>query len=220
MKRFSDIKEIVYKDSYLIRRYREDDFDCIVDIGANTGTFTLVSHIFFPKAQVFSYEPCIPSYNIMKENLYGFSNINIFNKALGDGSYLYFESCGGSEICTGNRFVKNDNGNYKIKSDELCNIFINNNIDLNNNILLKIDCEGGEKSLLSNNSNYYLKKCRQISMEIHFQCSNNRDFDKLPRWEEYNSWVYEVFEKSHDILYHRSNKNKGVGVYVLVRKEL
>lgn len=217
MARFTEIKEILYKDVYMIRKCEEDAFDYIVDIGGNAGTFTLVSHIKFPKALIFTYEPAISTYKVMHENLRRFRNMKLFNKALGDGNPMFIRDVWypTSRLI---RFVEEDTGNYKIDSSTMVDIFKDNDIDIDKNILVKMDCEGGEKVLLNNKSNEILKKCKQISMEVHFKCPKTRYFDDLPEWKDYNNWVHDVFEETHDILYHNSNKNTGLGTYVVTLK--
>jgi len=215
--RFSEIEGIFYKDVYVIKSYKEEDFDYIIDIGGNTGTFTLMSHMHFPNAKIFSYEPCVPSYRVMCENLKGFCNLTIINKALGDGRCLYLKVFG-KETSTGNQFIEENNGQHKTKSVTLLDIISNNNIDLSKNILLKIDCEGGEKYLLSNEYNDILRRCKHIAMEVHFKCSRNKEFDWLPEWLDYKNWIYDVFDKTYNILYHKSNKHKGYGIYALTKK--
>ena len=216
--RFTEIKTILYGDDYMIRRYKEDDFDYIIDIGGNAGTFTLVSHILFPGALIFTYEPCKSTFAVMCENLKKFRNIKLINKALGSGNSIFIRDVWYS-TSRAIQFIEEDTGNYKIDSSTMVDIFKDNDVDINKNILVKMDCEGGEEILLDNESNEILKKCKQISMEIHFKCPGNSYFDNFPEWKVYNSWVYDVFEETHDILYHKSSKHKGTGIYVITLKE-
>lgn len=214
MARFTEIKTILYSDDYMIKRWNRDDFDYVIDIGGNAGTFTLVSHIYFPKALIFTYEPCKSTYEVMCENLKRFRNIKLINEALGNGNPVFIRDvwCPTSRLI---QFLEEDTGNYKVNSSTILDVFKNNDIDSEKNILLKLDCEGGERILLNNESNEILKKCKQISMEVHFRCPNNRYFDNLPEWESYNSWVHDVFEETHNILYYKSSKSTGLGTYII-----
>lgn len=219
MGRFHAVKDLFYKDGYKLKQYQKDDFDYIIDIGANSGAFSLLSHIYFPNAKVYAYEPCEATYQKMKENLIDFHGINLINKAFGSGEDLFLK-VNGKAVAGTNQFVKEDTGNQKQKSVTLEEIIINNEIDMDKNVLLKIDIEGGEECLLNNRYNEILKKCKHFTFEAHFKCRKVRNFDNLPEWSVYNDWVYRVFEKTHNILYHMSRKAGGYGLYVLNRKEL
>lgn len=217
MESFHAVKDVFYKDGYLLKKYQKKDFDYIIDIGANTGSFTLVSHIYFPDAKIFAYEPCDETYRKMKENLHDFYNINFIHKALGDGRNLFLKVNGRKTAGT-NQFIKEDNGGEMQISVTLKDIITDNNIDMNKNVLLKIDTEGGEECLLTNEYNEILKKCRHFTFEAHFKCRKVRNFDHLPEWSTYNNWVYDVFEKTHNILYHMSRRAGGYGLYVITKK--
>jgi len=223
MKNLVGMLDVTHNDPYLVRDCDKDAFDYVIDIGANTGQFSLFTRLLFPLAAIHSYEPCSITYNLLCENLSGFERINIVNKALGNGEPFYFKPSGGrSQTCTGNMFKPYDTSGYKIDSITLDNIF--KDIDTTKNVLLKIDCEGGEIYIMDDKYNDILQSCKQAVIEIHFnpiskpeeKFSNFRD---LPDWEVYNDWIHGVFENTHDIIYHYSNKHKGVGHYVMKIKK-
>lgn len=226
MRNLVGMLDITYRDPYLIRDCPKDAFDYVIDIGANTGQCASFCKFLFPLATIFSYEPCAESYKILCENLTGLDRMKrmgpiiFINKALGDNSDLYFSPSGASSLtCLGNAFKKHDTSYYKVKSVSIDNIFKENNIDTSKNILLKVDCEGGERYLMDDKYIPILSTCKQISMEVHFSdYSKFHNFIDLPKWAVYNEWIYRVFNDTHDILYHCGLKRKGVGVYVLTRK--
>jgi FkbM family methyltransferase len=218
MIRFVEVNEILYKDGYRIKKYQKKDFDYIIDIGANTGTFTLISHICFPDAKIFAYEPCTKTYQKLIENLHDFSNINFIHKAFGDGGDLFLKVNDRERDAT-NQFIKEDTGKEKQKSVTLKDILTDNNIDMNKNVLLKIDIEGGEECLLTNEYNDILKKCKHFTFEAHFKCKNVREFDHLPEWSMYDDWVHRIFKETHNVLYHMSRKKMGYGIYVIDRND-
>jgi FkbM family methyltransferase len=216
MKRFRETKEIIYRDQYRIREIK-CPVDYIIDIGSHFGTFSLLSSVLFPKAKIISYEPSKDTFNILTENMGSFSNVKCVNMALGDNSPLNFEM----EMyptCTGNMFKKSANG-YSVDTISLPGIFESNKIDVDNSrVILKIDCEGGERFLIDNKSVELMKKCHHICMEVHFPALNNNKFDEFPTWDEYDEWINENF-KDKSILCYKSNKHKGLALYIITTKE-
>ena len=219
MKNFAGIRTIAGKDFYKIREYHQTSFDYVIDIGANVGQFTLMSYILFPYAKIISYEPCIETYKVLCENMADLPVV-LINKAVGDGQPLYFKPSGSKSLtCVGNLFKKNDTGNYKIESVTVETLFKYHDIDTSKNILMKINCEGGEQYILQDKYKDILLKCKHLAMDLHFQCDRNRNFDDFPEWSEYNNWIQKIFKSTHSILYHFSSKKRGRGVYV-IRKEI
>lgn len=216
MKNFVGIKDIAVVDSYLIRGYHGDAFDHVIDIGSNVGQFSVVARILFPEAKITSYEPCLKTYNVLCENMDGFYDVNLINKALGDGSPLYFMTSGGnSPTCTGHLFKGYNTGAQMVDSVSIGDIFEECGVGPTDNILLKIDCEGGERFLLEDENSHLLKLCKHFCIEIHFKCKKYRNFDDLPDYIDYHNWMHDMFNETHDILYHRSRKDRGVGIYVV-----
>ncbi len=220
MKNLVGMKSVSYNDPYKIRDCSKDAFDYVIDIGSNVGQFSLISRILFPNAKIFAYEPCEKTYQILCENMDGFSDLVLVNKALGYGYPLYFKkSRGFSETCTGHSFKSYNTGGYKVDGISVSDIFEENEIDVQKNVLFKMDCEGGEQCLLGDEYGCsLLQQCKQVSFEIHYSYKNNVDFKDCPDWDTYNEWVQSTFKKTHNILYHRGNRNRGVGIYILTRR--
>lgn len=121
----------------------------IVDIGAQTGLYTLFAK-FVDNATFYSFEPFIPSYNALNENikLNGISNVKTFNTALSykkETKHLRVPSHKG--LCTlgdnPKRFDEYEN--VEVQCDTLDNIFFNNNIPVD---FIKCDTEGWEYYVL------------------------------------------------------------------------
>jgi FkbM family methyltransferase len=56
----------------------------VVDIGANTGQFTLLSNQLLPDVQIYAFEPSPDCFKQLSTSTEHISNIHIFNFALGD----------------------------------------------------------------------------------------------------------------------------------------
>lgn len=223
MKKFVGIQDIARNDPYKIRQYNKDSFDYIIDIGANVGQFAITSYILFPSSKIVCYEPCTETYTILCDNLEGIPNTILNNQAVGNGDLLYFKPSGSrSKTCTGNLFKEYKTGGYAVSSITIDSIFQYNNISPDTNILMKIDCEGGEQYILKDEYRNILRSCKHLSIEVHFQCSgtskNSSNFVDLPKWDDYNDWIQNTFRRTHNILYHKSSKRLGLGVYVITRQ--
>lgn len=210
----NEFKKIVQTDPALLDEYGVKDFKYVIDIGAHIGMFTTMARIRFPYAKIVSYEPCPKTFSSLKENCSGFYDTTLYNLALGDGSIL--------KLLEGSRdldqmFVKDDGSDgvfiETIKFDQIIN-----DIDLDDDVLLKVDCEGGEEVFLSGEYDDLIRKCKHIAFEVHFKGSKvgirNQYFRE---WKEYNNWI-RGFESSHKITYHISNRHRGYGHYVLKKK--
>ena len=66
-------KEVFDKEGYLRHGVTLADGDCVFDVGANIGLFTLFVHERCRDARVFAFEPIPPTFEVLKENvrLYG-----------------------------------------------------------------------------------------------------------------------------------------------------
>ncbi len=80
-------REIFEDEVYLKHGITLSEGDCVFDIGANIGLFTLFVHQKCPNASVYSFEPIPPTFEILHTNieLYGL-NAKIFNYGLSDKS--------------------------------------------------------------------------------------------------------------------------------------
>jgi FkbM family methyltransferase len=202
-------------DDYDIGSIEENTIDYFIDIGACVGEISIQVAKNNPDAKIIAYEPCKENYNILVKNTKKFPNIVTINEALGDGSDLYFNDIGRKDR---HLFLVEDNGSYKIKSRRLSDIFKIHNVDTSKRCLLKIDCEGGEAFLIDDKeSTNIIKSCFHAGIEVHFKhpSSINTWLNIFPEWKSYNTWIYSNFEDNYDIVYWRSNRKRGHGIYVL-----
>jgi len=82
-----------------------------------------------------------------------------------------------------------------------------------------MDCEGAEKYMINDkDSEAIIKNCLQFGMELHFQSPKKTNRNFYVEWNEMNDWIMDSFQETHEIIYHKSNKNRGYGHYKLKRK--
>lgn len=209
-----EVTEILSEDSYQIRQYGHEDFDNIIDIGANAGLFSLFARILFPQANIFSIEPNPECLEYLKSNLNIF-DINILDVALGDGDPLYYKMRDDNNLST--RYIKENIGTRPSQSMTLKQIIDHFNIDINKRNMFKCDCEGGEVALLDKESTEILKTFKHIGIEVHFQ-GRDVPFEEWLTYEEYDEWIRKNFSYSHDVFYHKSNRWRGHGIFCMRRK--
>lgn len=158
-------------DLYLIEKFYDLIFEnsVILDIGAQSGSFTLLSK-FFPKSKWYSFEPDPINHDILKKNIEinSISNVSLFNIGLSNEvgssdlksckSHRGLNSYGNSIT----RFSENDFEIFHTQIDTIDNIFLNEKIDL-----IKIDTEGCEYNILDGGKNVIMKYKPKILLEYY-----------------------------------------------------
>lgn len=174
------IYEVLLKSEYKSEYYLPTGFSpkIILDIGANIGITSIYLINKFPNAKIFSFEPLLENYDILKKNTENYKNIKVFNFGLGKNNetldiFLSDDSAnfGGGSLFpeaggTCNRKVKCEIRNIQ---DTLAELNIKA-IDL-----IKIDTEGAEFDILTSLSNKYLQDVKWITGELH----GYKDFELL-----------------------------------------
>jgi len=174
---FAVLNQIVLQKSYnsLVNSYKRSFGNkpkIIYDLGANVGYSTVYfSHEFGNECIIKCFEPFHSNFKILEENIKDIENIFAFNNAVwNETSYLKFDrnfrdNKEWSIVITEGKTTDYDiiglNLSELINSEEVVDI-------------LKIDIEGSEKRLFSNEeySQSFLSKVKCICIEIHdeFEC--------------------------------------------------
>lgn len=140
----------------------------VIDIGGHIGTFAMVANKAADDVKVFTYEPFVGSYNLLKENIFlnKSRNISAFNMAVtGKGEKeikLYIKTIGND--FAGNS-VYGSGSSVSVKATNLSEIFKEN--EISHCDLLKIDCEGAEYDIILNAPRSIFKKIDNIVLEYH-----------------------------------------------------
>jgi len=138
----------------------------IWDIGGNIGGFVVWASKLFPKAHFTSFEPCQATFRVLSATKRGNSRINWELCDTGLSSQ--------DEICTA--FVPNGHfgeASRYLKSGQEVEFRLRGIESVWEEAgrpvldLVKIDCEGGEYSILEGCSDFLLSKINAIIMEIH-----------------------------------------------------
>ena len=179
------IYEILLKSGYSSEYYLPVYFNpkVILDIGANIGITSIYLANRFPDAKIFSFEPVIGNYEILKKNAENYKNIEVFNFGLGKkDEVLDIFLSDDSENFGGGSFFPEAGGvsNQKIKC-QIKNIqSVLSELDLKIIDLIKIDTEGAEFDILTSLNKEYLNDIKWITGELH----GYKDFELLKYLQE------------------------------------
>jgi FkbM family methyltransferase len=127
----------------------QDDF-VVLDIGANTGTFSLAAK-YYTNTKWHLFEPDPFNYNLLIENLKinQIDNVSLYKEALsdkvGDGILKICPNHRGLNTIGNDvkRFSESESINHPIKLNTIDNLFLNTRIDL-----IKMDTEGSEYDII------------------------------------------------------------------------
>lgn len=171
------IREIVHENEYSLHNFCNLE-GSILDVGANCGVATIILAKQNPKATIYSYEPHLPTYKLLCENvkINGLTNVKTFNLALTNKSdetiYLYESPLcsGGNTTCSDDTsFAKHFNlskaQSLAVKTISLDDIIIQN--DIKQISLLKIDCEGAEFQIIPSSLFFKTRIVKNIVGEFH-----------------------------------------------------
>ena len=166
--RKSDIKRLVNEffnnvaDDYGFRKYPCGFFHTIIDVGANSGMFSLLARFMHPTANVSAYEPDLQAFDCLQANAL-YLRIECHNKAVGLGEPLF---CIPSVATIGLRYEAASD----LTSDVSCDSM--RLVDMipatKGKTFVKMDCEGGENIIFDDpESMAALLTCSHVSIETH-----------------------------------------------------
>jgi len=197
--------------------------EIIVDIGANTGYYTLrlSSHVG-KKGKIIAIEADPTSCNILKQNceLNNFSNVEIKNLAILDSNKQVIlhqdKTHSGISSISAKDYDKSKTNDLLIQATTLDNLLKNRfqKIDW-----IKIDVEGAELAVLKG-SIKTLKNTKNILIEIHEHIlrQNNEDYNDILKILKENGFKLRLFNEFWD-----SNDSPNQGLksdYILGQKNL
>lgn len=147
----------------------------IIDLGAHIGTFSLLSHLKLPGANIYAFEPESGNFAILKKNVEENNISNITCKKLAVDSnpgsvtlYLDNQNWGHSTVFDfGNQFEE-------VESTTLEKVIQDNRLEIID--LLKSNCEGAEFNIFESLPSHELKKMGMLLILYHLDLNKNTRF--------------------------------------------
>lgn len=179
----SETKREVFADDVYQLQPRENDprIETVLDIGANVGSFTILARYLFPHARIVCVEAHPVNFECLTQNLHmngiaaGIESVHL---AMGDGRTL---RCCYEQHGSGCSRFSPDGTGAPVDSMTLTQMLKRFGIRTAG-LLLKIDCEGGEASLLSDpGAREILGAVESGVMELHYP----PDRAVVNRWLEF-----------------------------------
>jgi len=213
-------------EEYLISRYPKNYFDFYVDIGARGVKNPW--HVNFiaednPDTLCVAYEPDIPYYEELLStiNKSEIKNLQVNKVGFGTGEKIKIPAS-----LEEKDYLKKWN---EVDTVTLTDIFNEYNLNSDDRWAIKIDCEGGEYSLLREECAQCvdtLKSASHIAIEFHNLNSAKRNnffsmHNLLPlNFEVVEYWIDEVFSETHEIFLTSDEPYNGLRTYVMLSKDI
>lgn len=140
----------------------------VVDVGGHLGFFSLYASVLNSKVPIYTFEPHVGNYALLKENLKQNRIKNVFPKNLAVSSQLGDVELKISQEHLNHSIVHAIEGTgemQKIGAITLEKIMERNRLEQVD--LLKMDCEGAEFDILEKAPSSVFKKIRSIVLEYH-----------------------------------------------------
>ena len=186
----------VGEENFLKRHLRRDGVGVLLDVGANSGMYTLLMHSLAPNARIFSFEPHPKTFRLLQERA-TLPNVMLFNQAMGakSGSMMLFDFAAddGSTQASLNRDAVALFSNDIVEHSTQCTTFDQfiEEHGIDTVTLLKIDTEGYDLNVLKGAARAIAAR-RILAIQFEFIPANiathvsMRDFfDVLPGYSLY-----------------------------------
>lgn len=155
----------------------------ILDIGGNIGVSSVYYSHLFPDAKIYTFEPVVENYEILKKNIAQLSNVTAFNVALGtEDKVAEIYMCDSADNTGGFSLYDLEVDKNKKQEIQLKNAktFLAEK-GIRKVDIIKIDTEGAEYDILTSLDQGMLSEVKWITGELH----GERDFELLAylsRW--------------------------------------
>ena len=171
----------------------------IIDVGANVGQFSYSAAELFPNAQIYSFEPEPNIATKLRENLKGKGNVSIYPCALGDQTgevtfhvNKYSLSSSVLPLAEAHQAAFPEAEEIRminVPQETLDLVFAQ--IPLRSPILLKIDVQGYESSVIAG-AKEFLKKADYVIVEVSFEpmYQGEMGFQDILRMMEENNFTF------------------------------
>jgi len=159
------------------------DNSTVIDIGANTGFFTLFAASRFNCSKILAYEPIPSNFKQLARNrgLNADCSMECFQKAVAghSGTVEMMFNPDDSFTTSATIFQKSHKNNQVIRvpSITLSDIFREHSIEMCD--LLKMDCEGAEYDIIYSCPSDCLSRITQMAMEVHGGVEPRQNIESL-----------------------------------------
>jgi FkbM family methyltransferase len=156
-------REVIEANQYHLSSSRVKD-KVVIDVGANIGAFSLYAASLGAK-KVVAIEPISASYNTFLNNIHKLQlkNITTYKNLVASVANQFIPVSLNTNA--GANSMYNVSENYEVV-ETITFDYILNNIS-SNNILLKLDCEGGEYDIIMKATDGNMERISEIMIEIH-----------------------------------------------------
>ena len=157
-------EEVFLKENYRFKNLKNISY--IVDLGAHIGfTSLFIYYNFGINAKMICVEPSHSNFKLLKLNLNGIPNVFLENYAISsNGLKVYFDE----SLSSYNYKISKDKSLKEIETKTISSLI--DKYDLKSIDFIKIDIEGSEEELFSNNINW-IKVVKNLAIEIHHNYS-------------------------------------------------
>ncbi len=179
--------------NYNIDWIKKYNINTILDVGANIGQFAKFIYGVFPNALIYSFEPIEECYDKLKVNMKDSKNFRAFNFALGskdEEMNFYLNDFTPSSSLL--KITDNSIENFPItKNQKISKVSVKkldgliNDLEIRKNVLMKIDVQGFEKSVLEGSILFIEKFVKLLIVETSI----------IPLYENESS-----FEQIYDLI--------------------
>lgn len=193
---FSDF--FIFFEVFVLELYRvphEDAPKVIVDIGANTGMFSLYAHRSYPGARIVGYEPLPLNYERFSANLRknGIRGVEAVNKGVGGTArhaslHLHPKNTGGHSLIAAS--LPDSSQAVEIEIVPIADVVASAGAPVD---LMKIDCEGAEHEIIMAMTEEQARAIRLMIIEPSYKL-----YDKAAFLAKLEALGYDC--RSHDDL--------------------
>lgn len=174
--------------------------DTILDIGANIGWYTINLAKRFPRAEIYSFEPVSPTYELLTKNVQRnrLPNVTLLNFGLSDKEetkdLYYFR--GGSSIASIINFADNPKAQkIPCRFRSLDKVVAESNLKAVN--FIKCDVEGSELLVLRGGEKTITRFNPILLLEVYEGQCQRCGYTAMDLVNLLKSWGYEYFEASN-----------------------
>ncbi|HZC04814.1 MAG TPA: FkbM family methyltransferase [Ktedonobacterales bacterium] len=171
---FADYQSILTRHELMVSECQLQDGGAFVDLGANVGYFTLLLAERFPHARIIAFEPVCLTFQCLRRNTVGFSNVEAHNMAVSNfagNAFMRFD-----ELESQTSQLTSSPTTEAVEVDTLDHALRDRGVTHVD--LLKIDVENAEKFVLQG-AQTTLTNTRYLLIEINISDNPNYTFTDL-----------------------------------------